>query len=149
VYLVTVMLTWGRTLVNALLAALSARPAAALLVTPKVRLYSAGPALSPDSVVDDYTAVTATGVEDVALTITGVVNLDGNVQGAIGHVDFVATTADPFVEDTAIGYILFDGTDAFYGGEQFASEVNFGQAGDFLGLDIVFPIGGTQVTNQE
>jgi len=143
----TVLMTWSRALLNALLAALSARPAAALLTTPEVMLYSAGPAISPDAEVADFTAVIATGIAPEALAFSGVVNLPGGAQGATGHVDFVATTGSPFVQDTAIGYIITDGTSAFYGGELFESEVNFGQAGDALGLDIIMPLPHVQTSD--
>ena len=139
-YRVTQLLMWGKALLNAMLACLAARPAAALLTTPKVRLFSAGPALSPDAVVSDFTTVAASGITDTALTITAEGNIPGPGQGAFGHVDFISTTTGTYTAGEAIGYILTDGTAAFYGGELFQAPVNFGAQGDYLSLDVIFPI---------
>lgn len=145
---ITQFWTWARTLVNAVLACLGTRPAAALLSTPTIVLYSAGPAPTPDSAVADFTTVTASAVTATAVTLTGAVNLSGDVQAMIGHVDFLSTTTGTYTADTAEGYIMTNGTTTYYGGEQFAAPVNFGANGDNLSLDVIIPLPTAQTTNQ-
>lgn len=143
-FLVTVAYQWAFSLIQAMLGALSARPAAALLTTPKVLLYKAGPVPAGDSAVGDFTAVAFSGYADASLTLAGPILTSGGEWAMIGTVTFTATTASPFVVDTAIGYIVYDGATAYYGGEQFADPVPFGQAGAALSLTVVLPLASLQ-----
>lgn len=131
--------TWARAIVNDMLEALATRPAAVLFTTPTLVLYSDGPLPTPDSAVADYTTATASGVTATAVTLTGAVNMPGNVQAMIGHADFLSTTTATYTAATAVGYLLTNGTSAYYGGEQFQAPVNFGANGDVLSLDLVLP----------
>lgn len=126
-------------LVSALMAALSARPAAALLATPTVVLFVSGPALSPTWSPASYIAPTFHGYAGQALTLVGPVNIGGTDLAMIGSVTFLAT-AGGTINDNVIGYAVVDTTLAIpYMIELFANPVGFANPGDFLELDIVLP----------
>jgi hypothetical protein len=132
--------TLTQVLSDAMLAALGARPAAALLTTPTVLLYTAGPVPLPGMVVGSYTEATFHGYAAAAITLVGPVTLGGTDRGVVGSVTFVATTGGT-ISDTCIGYLLVDTTKAIvYDGEQFTTPISFGAAGDFLDLDFILPL---------
>lgn len=143
-FLTTVAFQYARALVTALLSAFAARPAAALLTTPKVLLFSAGPTPDADSTVDQFTPCIFTGYADATPTFTAPARIGEGTMGVVAPVEFISTSADPYVSDTAIGYILYDGADAYYGGEQFAEAVPFGTAGVLLQLTVVLPLALSQ-----
>jgi len=136
---------WAKTMVNAFLAALTARPAAALLVTPVVNLYTGATVPTGDSVVADYTDATFNGYAAASIAPLGPVNLTPEVVGLIDSVLFIATTGG-VIADTVTGYYLSDGATAYYGGERFAAPVNFADVGDFLSLDCILPLPIYQAT---
>lgn len=128
-------------LLDALLAALSARPAAALLAAPNVHLYTAvTPALSPTSAVGDFTECTFAGYATAAApAMIGPVNTANRTRAVHGQVDF---TGGAIVApgETAIGYYVTDTTDAIlYMAEEFAQPIPFVNPGDTLSLDVIFP----------
>lgn len=139
-FITTALLVWGRALVNAMLAALSARPAAALLATPTVRLFVGDTAPSPDSVFADFTEPTFHGYAPVTLTLAGPVQLGTQATGMIAAANFIATSGGT-IDDTVTGYWLTDGVSAVYGAERFADAVEFGAVGDFLDLSVALPVG--------
>jgi hypothetical protein len=137
--------TFGRTFYNTILSALSTRAAAALIVAGKVRL-SNNPSFNPSADVQistlaasecDYSGYASGGI---AAVVGGPVNLSANTQGVIIPALFQATSADPFVQATAYGWWIDDGTNviAF---ERFAGggSARFGAAGDFLALNVLLP----------
>jgi hypothetical protein len=129
---------WARALVGAMLGALGTRPAAALLVTPKVDLYTNNYDPLPTDAVATYTLPTFTGYAAAAVTLGGPVNTGPHTQSMEGTVTFTmtATTAGTAV---CYGCILTDGAAAFYGAYKFPAPVNFNVAGDFLSLTVVLP----------
>lgn len=136
---------WGKTFLNSIVTALTVNPAAALIVTPKVRL-SKDPAFAPDSSSTraglaaneaDYDGYAAGGVAPV---LSGAVNLAELVQGSIASVLFLGAGGAPFTGNTIFGWWMDDGADvivaeAFPAGQ----EVPIASAGDFLDLEVVLP----------
>lgn len=147
VFWTTQIWQWSRVLLNALLACLTARPGAALLVTPKVLLFSGSAIPSADSVVADFTPAVYSGYGDVALTLTGPVDLTPDGQAMIGTATFTSTTASPFVPDTVTGYIVYDGATAYYGGERFDAPVEISAAGQFIAVNVQLPLPLVQNTS--
>lgn len=136
-------LVLGRALQDAIVDALSAAPLAELLDAADVILFT--DVVSPTPTLDpaDLTAPTFTGYAPVVLTIPllGPVNLDGGI-GRAGHqeVNFAATAA-PESPQIVRGYAVTNGDQTvLYAAEQFAEPVTFEEEGDFLSLDIIFPI---------
>lgn len=129
--------TWARAIANAMAAALKTVPGAALLVTPKVSLFSAGPLITPDVGVAAFTKCAFTGYADQTLTMGGPFNAGSLIQCMEGSVVFAQTGA---TGDIAIGYLLSDGVNAFYGAELFVDgSIPFVNSGDFLDVDLVLP----------
>jgi hypothetical protein len=140
----TKVLQWTYAIVDALLGTLSTRPAAALLTTPKVDLYSAGPGLGPNMAYGAFTKCIYSGYASATLTPAGPVNLPGQVQGLLANALFTATVASPFVPDTAIGYFISDGAANVYAAELFTNPIPFASAGDFADLLVAMPLAASQ-----
>lgn len=128
-----------RTLTAAFLAALGTRPAAALLTTPTVILFTDGPTVTPDAVLANYTEATFHGYAGDTITLNGPGNLGTTWQGITASPSFLATTGGT-INDQVLGYLVTDGATALYGGETFAEPVHFGAVGDFLDLDLIMPL---------
>lgn len=136
----TKRLTFSRVLGNALLAALSARPAAALLTAPNVHLMTNVPAITPDMAIGSLTEAAYTGYATVALpAVAGPVREDDAIQSVIATVNFVAPS--PLTTTATItGYYITDSTNAIlYGAELFETPVPMVHPFDFLDLDIALP----------
>ena len=130
-YVQTQELTLAQALVDALLAALSTRPAAALLTTPTVHLYTAVTSpISPTSAVADFTEATFPGYAAVVMgSLLGPVNLpNGDGRGLHVECDYLAG-AVVYPGETIIGYWIDDGATTFYGGETFQTPVNIVKSG--------------------
>lgn len=138
-YYRTKRFTWASALVDGMLGALSARPAAALLTTPKIILYTAGPPVTPDASVAAYTEATFHGYAAAALTLLGPVLLGGTDRAMIAALSFIAT-AGGTINDQLLGYLMTDGATAFYGGEAFPAPINIAGVGQFLDLDLICPL---------
>jgi hypothetical protein len=134
----------ARDVVDNLLAALSARPAAAELVTPFVHLFTAGPnPITPTSVPGDFTEATFDGYAPVALELPllGPINADANDRGVHNEADFVGGTVVTPGENI-LGYWIDDNATTptkLYAAEQFADPVPIVNDGDYISLDVVFP----------
>lgn len=134
----------GSALVDALLSALDTVPAGALLVTPKVKLFTAGPTpILPTSVSADFTEATFTGYAPVALTLPllGPINADSNDRAAHNEADFLAG-AVVAPGEVILGYWIDDSVAApttFYLGEIFETPVPITALGDYISLDVLFP----------
>jgi hypothetical protein len=142
-FLQTRSLVLGQLLVSKWLAALAARPADALLTTgTQVQLFTAlSHPISPQSTDADFTEATFVGYTAQALDgLTGPINLpSGLAQGLHQEVNFLAgSVVAP--GQTAIGYWISGGGD-FYAAELFDVPVTFVSSGDFLALDVIFPMG--------
>lgn len=139
-YWKTQRVTYGRSLVQALLNTLKTDPAAALLATPKLVLWVDGPTITPDFDPTAYAAPTFHGYVAVAVTLSGPVNIGGNDLAMIASADFTAT-AGGAIADSCNGYALVDTTLAIgYMIERFPNPVSFGAVGDFLQIDLVVPL---------
>jgi hypothetical protein len=139
----TSVLTMGKPLVDALLGALSARPAGALLTTPTVHLFTAGPTqILPTSLPADFTEATFAGYVDKTLTLPllGPINLDlGDGEGVHNEVDFLAGAVVAPGQDI-LGYWIDDGATAvLYGAEIFPTPISIVNPGDYVSLDVIFP----------
>jgi hypothetical protein len=139
VFWTTKNFTWAKALIDAMLTALSARPAAALLTTPKLILIKAGGPITPTSAVADFTEANFSGYAQSAQTLAGPVTTASGGQGMLGSGTFVATTASPFVDNNVVGYLVTDGASAFYGGELFDAPQPIAAPGDFVGVNLVMP----------
>lgn len=133
--------TYSRALIDALLEALSTVPGAALLATPKIMLWTDGPAITPDWDPAAYTEPTFHGYAAAAVTLSvATVNIGGTDQARVASVVFAAT-AGGAIADNVNGYALVDTTKAIpYLIERFPSGFSFGQVGDFLQLDLIVPL---------
>lgn len=143
----SVLITFARTFLNAILAAFTARPAGPLGAAFNVHLLTGTPfALSPDTTLATLQANEATYSGYALLPITSwTLVRNGYSQGIIGTALFVATAATPFVPGTVTGYWIDDGTNWLVA-EFFASGVvgSFAAPGDYLALDAVLPLQGQQ-----
>lgn len=134
----------ARNVVADLLSALSARPAAALLVTPFVHLFTSGPnPITPDSVPGDFVEATFTGYAPIALTLPllGPINVDSNDIGVHNEADFLAGAVVPPGENIA-GYWIDEAAAAgttLYAAEDFLTPIPIASPGDYISLDVVFP----------
>lgn len=135
----TALLAITRALLDALLGSLGTRPAAALLTTPKIELYTARTAQpSINSAYADFTFANFSGYANAALVLSGPVNPGPNSAALIANANFIATTASPFVPNTILGYAVTDGASVLYAAEEFTSPVPIASAGDFLDLNFLF-----------
>jgi len=136
---------YSRAILDALLGALDTVPAAALLVTPFVHLFTAGPSpITPDSVPADFTEATFTGyaADALALPLLGPITADSLHQGVHQEVDFLAGAVTP-PGQVILGYWIDEaataGTD-FYMGEIFEVPIPIAALGNYISLDVVFPL---------
>src|SRR3954467_2606859 len=134
----------SRFFLNALIGTIKTRPAAALMVTPILHLFtSVSPAISLDSVPADFTEATFGGyanVPGVSFIPPGVTLPSGQGLGtwSTGYIFIADTTLVPPGE-TVLGYYLDDGVTTLYMAEMFDTPVPFAANGDFLSLDLYFP----------
>jgi hypothetical protein len=133
----------SQTIIDALLAALGARPAGALLAGTNVHLFVAGHSYDPvNDNLATYTAIEAafTGYTPAALTLVGPVNNPG--QGRIwrGSTSFLMTgTAGGTPQ--AFGIFVSDTANTLlYWARLFDQPVSFQLAGDFLDVDSGFAL---------
>lgn len=138
-FLATTAWTWAASLVTALLTALGARPAAALLTTPHVDLFTNDYTPTPGDTTVTYTKPTFTGYASAVPTLSTPVNTGTTTQSVIGTVLFTATAALG-TGVTCYGCFLSDGATGFYGAYRFPESIGFVNSGDFLSLTIALPI---------
>lgn len=143
---------YGRTFSDTILAALSARPAAALIAAGKLRL-SKDPAFAPNPASTvaalaaneaDFSGYVAGGS---ALALSAAVNLSPSIQGVTDVALFTAAVAVPFVSNAVTGWWVDDGAN-FVAGEAFPNgqTANFATPGDFLQLVAELPVNLLQAT---
>ena len=145
--------TFGTTFLNALVTALKTAPTNPLINTAKVRL-SNNPAFNPNPAETIATlaatecAYTGYAAGGIALVVGSPVNLSPICQGAVTTLQFLATTATPFVPDTSYGYWVDDGTNVILA-EAFPVGFPFGFSapGDFLELVLQIPAQAFQATS--
>lgn len=135
----TVVLTSA--LVDALLAALSARPAAALLDTPTAHLFVNDIVPGPTTTLGAFTEATFDDYAADALgALLGPVSLGEGRRAVHAEVDFVAGSAIASPGEIAYGVYITDGAGTLlYGAGRFEDPVPFANPGDFLSLDVILP----------
>jgi hypothetical protein len=129
--------TWRRSLASAMLATLSARPAAALLTNPLIHLFQGAPIITPDMPIATLTAQEAnfTGYASQALpALVGPVNLAVYSDGLIFDVTWIVG-ANPIATNNITGYWIDQNAGADWViAEMFTQSVPMAIAGDFLNL---------------
>jgi hypothetical protein len=125
--------------VDTIIAAFVTVPGGALVITPKARLYSAGPTPAPNAVASAYTECVFSGYAATAIVLSAPVSLSPQVEAAVANALFIGS-GSPFTTDTAVGYFVTDGTDTLILVEQFPAPLSFPAAGAFLDLAVSFPI---------
>jgi hypothetical protein len=126
--------------VDTIIAAFVTVPGGALVLTPKARLYNAGPAPSPGMNAGLFTECVFTGYVATAITLSAPVSLSPAVEAAIANAVFIAVAGSPYVPDVALGYFVTDGTDTLIMAEAFPNPISFPAPGAFLDLSVSFPV---------
>jgi hypothetical protein len=140
VYYRTQTYRYADAVLNGMVGALKTVPGAALMVTPHVLLYQAGPTPGGTNAVADFTECDFHGYAPATVTLTGpVLLLDGSVAMICSGI-FTATTGGPLNPQGMKGYILTDGAAAYYGGEDFVGTLAISAVGQFLQVDVVLPV---------
>jgi hypothetical protein len=145
--------TMGQAFMNTIIAALKTVASAALIASAKVRL-SNSPSFNPipgstiAQLAANECAYSGYAAGGIAAVLSAPVNLSAGAQGTLISALFEATTATPFVPDTAYGWWIDDGTN-FIAGEKFANNANapFAAPGSFLSLTAIVPGQLTQATS--
>lgn len=129
-------------LADAILDALSARPAAAILSTPTVHLYTeVDPPISPLSTPTDFTEATFAGYADAALpALVGPINTLTSTRAVHGQVDFTGGAVVAPGQNIAGYYVTDGGGTNFYYGEAFPAPIPIVNPGDTISLDVILPI---------
>jgi hypothetical protein len=142
----TIQWTWSKALTDAMLAALSAVPGAALLTTPKLILFTNNGPVLPTSAVADFTVPTFTGYAAATITLAGPVAIGGNDRALVATLRFIAT-ADTSPAQTIYGVLMTNGSTTFYGGELFDTPLNIALNGQFIDYDLIVPLPTIYVPN--
>lgn len=132
---------FGEGLVDAWLAALSAAPGAALLTTPKIKLWTDGPAVpTPETVPGDLTEATFVGYAEIAQpALVGPINLPSTEgRGETANVTFTAGAGIVSPGQVVLGYWIDNDAGTLYMCERFVTSVEFVNEGDFLTLSILW-----------
>lgn len=143
---------YGSAFLASIIGAYKTAPMNPLIDTAKVRL-SNNPAFvaSPGSTVAEldatecaYSGYAAGGI---ALVVGAPVILSATCEGAVTALQFLATSATPFVSDTAYGYWIDDGVNVILS-EPFSvpGGIPFAAAGNFLELIVQLPQQAPQAT---
>ena len=131
---------YNRSLIAALLSALETVPGAALLTTPKVHLFTAGPTpITPNSTVANFTEATFAGYASISLpTLSALINLPNNTAyGEDAQVQWIASTITGGGQ-TILGYWVDNGTSTLYLAEYFPTPIPISIIGDNINLQVVF-----------
>jgi hypothetical protein len=129
---------YARVLAAQVLGSLSAPVAAALLVTPKVDLFTAlSGSITPDSTTSQFTAATFTGyAQQAAVFAAGPFNSrNERFRVLTVTVTFSAGSITP-PGQTILGYWISNGTTTLYAAEQFVTPWIVGVSTDFLVLNL-------------
>jgi hypothetical protein len=133
--------TLRRSLVSAMLATLSARPAAALISSPYVHLLQGNVVISPDTTLAALQAAEATytGYTPIALpTLAGPANLRVDTEGMIANVDFLVG-ANAVISNNITGYWVDQGGPDWVVAEIFPQVLPMVRQGDLIDLQISIP----------
>jgi hypothetical protein len=149
---VTVAFGYQRSVIDALIAALLARPAAGLLTTPTIRLCSSLVNPGGSTALASITEATFNGYAPFILG-AGVGPLNTMAQGRaqLFNCDFIAGAGIVDPGETITGYYLTDSAmpaTLLYGGELFNQAVPFVNPGDSLSLDVLLSFLVNQPTGE-
>jgi hypothetical protein len=143
---------WGLAFANTVLAALKTVASGALIASAKLRLsnlstFNPTPASTIAALAANECAYSGYTAGGIAVVLTTGLILSPACQGAVTTGVFEATTASPFVPDTAYGWWIDDGTN-FICGEKFGTGTYaaFAAPGNFLDLAAFLPFQLTQAT---
>lgn len=128
-------------LAKAILATLSARPAAALLTTPTCHLFTSGPTpITSAAVTTDFVEATFHGYAAVVLgAFLGPITLpNGEGWGVHVEADFLATSPFSPPGENIQGYWIDDGATTLYYAERFPTPIPISAVGDFISLDVIW-----------
>jgi hypothetical protein len=147
-FFTTEEIVWHDSLEGDMLGALSARPAAALLVAPQLRLYALPHgAHAKDDDPALFTEPVFTGYAKQAVTLTGPFNLSADGKGVQVTVTFTCTTS-PGVPVPVGGWWLCDdvagAATRVYAEGDFGEEFLISHAGDAITLTVVLPLEAVQ-----
>lgn len=140
VFRVTTNPVYTNALADELLGALSARPAAALLITPTVHLRTDSVIPTPFGAASNYTEATFAGYGAATVSFSAAVpvNLLDGVRGLETDATFVAGAVT--ASQTVTGYWVDNGASTpavTYMAENFADPIPIVRSGDFVGLDVI------------
>jgi len=142
-FVTSIQPSWQFDFMSEVIDALSTNPAAALLITPFVKLFTAASANpSPQSVVADFTEAAFVGYAGDALPmpLIGPANMGPGVLGASNQVNFLAG-AVVAPGELILGYYVVDDNAAptrVYLSELFQSPIPIVNPGDQISLDVIF-----------
>lgn len=135
---------WRSLFLDDFLAALSTRPAGALLTTPMVKLLKSVVTIRDDTAIADLAAAEAnfSGYVAQALpTLAGPINPIPQCRGLLASVDFILASASPLVTNVIYGYYIDHGAGAdWVMAELFANPVNLAVVGDAVALQLILPL---------
>ncbi len=139
---------WRASFLDAFLAALSARPAGALLTAPMVHLLKQPVTIRDDTVVGDFTLQECnfSGYAAAVLpTLVGPINPLYQSRGLTAGLDFILATASPLVTNAVYGYWIDHNAGADWVlAELFADPVQLAHVGDYVALGIVLPLASVE-----
>lgn len=121
------------------LAILDSAAAAALLTTPVVELFISGPPLTGNDVYANYKPCTFAGYLPAQLKLNKAGNLLNGDQARTAPAYFEVGAGNT-IDESALGYLVSDGAAKIYMAEFFPSPVPFSAPGDFLDLDVIWPV---------
>lgn len=134
--------TLRRSLVSAMLAAISARPAAALISSPYVHLLKGNIVVTPDITLGSLQALEAnyTGyAPQVLAALAGPANLRFDTEGMLQNNDFIVG-ANPVTPNNITGYWVDQAGIDWVVAEMFPNVIPMSNPGDLIDLQISIPI---------
>lgn len=132
---------YNEDLIAAAVAAFKTVPGAALMVTPKLRLFTNAFQPIPATPLGTFVEANFSGYTAPTVVLNGPVNLSQNASAMVVTALFLATVATPFVDNTLAGWYLTDATATlWYASERFTSVFPIASAGDYLEITLAFPL---------
>lgn len=138
-------IVFGRVFASSIIAAMGTRAAAALIVTPKVRLttllgFNPQPSMLLADLVANEAAWTGYTSGGYAPTFSAEVNLGPNIVGLTANVVPISTGVNASPGNTCYGWWMDDGTNVIMA-EAFGQNgpIIFAAVGDYLDLQVSFP----------
>lgn len=136
---------WSQAFIDTILLAFSSDPGSALITTPTIRLFTAGPApISAHSVCGDFTEAIFDGYAavDWDFTLGQIVNLpSGQGRGFCPNSAVYVAGGAIGAGETILGYWITDAAKSIlYAAEYFPAPIPLASPGDFIDLSILGPL---------